>query len=57
MKKGSGVYNLATAYNAGGAINMTVSIAKNRRIDFLDFKLTPGNGKNFLDSNNALLNV
>ena len=37
MKKGSGVYNLATANRAVGANNMTVSIARNRLVDFLYF--------------------
>jgi hypothetical protein len=44
MKKGSGVYNLTTAYKAGGANSITVSIAKNRRIDLLGFKMTSDNG-------------
>jgi hypothetical protein len=42
MKKGSGVYNLAMAYKAGGANSITASIAKNMRIEFFDFKLSPG---------------
>jgi hypothetical protein len=37
IKRGSGVYNLATAYNAGGANNITESIARKSRIDLLGF--------------------
>ena len=44
MKNGSGVYNLAKPYKAGGANSMMESSARNRRIDFLVFKIASGNG-------------
>ena len=35
------MYNLATAYNAGGANNTTLSMARKSFIDLVDFKKTP----------------